>query len=179
MIEAPKWIKNPKADVRGWRDRQTGELLLAKRFTLEEVQAFEDARAASFVTDVEAAVEATDGITLVSNEWDGDDLITTIDIEVEPEFSTGNPETGFTLEDLKEIIDKIDVEEELAKDEVAQAVFEVLAEDDGEHIQAPVTAFMGLDFEAMTKDELLALAEENNIEAYKSWSKDKIIAALT
>jgi len=167
MIEAPKWISNPKADVRGWRDRQTGELLLAKRFTLEEVQAFEDARAESFVVDVEAAVEGTDGIVLVYNEWDGDDLITVIDIEETP---IDGFETDYML-----TVDESAIE----NDPVAMAVAEVLAEDDGEHIQAPVTAFMGLDFEAMTKDELLALAEEHNIEAYKSWSKDKIIAALT
>lgn len=178
MIEAPKWINNPKADVRGWRDRRTGELLLAKRFTLEEVQAFEDARAASFVADVEAAVEGTDGVVLVSNEWNGDDLITVIDVVEEPEFSTGNPETGFTLEDLIAERGKT-AEEEIAKDEVAQAVAEVLSNDDGEHIQAPVTAFIGLDFEAMTKDELLNVAELHSIEVYKSWTKDKIIAALT
>lgn len=171
MIEAPKWVKNPKADVRGWRDRQTGELLKAQRFTLEEVQAYEDARAASFVADVEAAVEGTDGIVLVSNEWDGDDLITVIDIVEEPEFSTGDPEEGFTVEEL--------IAEEIENDPIAQEIAEILEADDGTHIQAPVTAFLGLDFESMNKDELLKVAEAYKIEAYKSWSKDKIIAALT
>lgn len=172
MIEAPKWIKNPKADVRGWRDRQTGELLLAKRFTLEEVRAFEDARAAGLVKAVEDGVEATEGVTLLDVTMDGDELTARVDFD-EGEFSTGDPSKGFTLADLT--VDASAIE----NDPVAVAAAEILEDDDGTHIEAPVTAFMELDFDSMTKDELLALAEENNIEAFKSWSKAKIIAALT
>ena len=161
MIEAPKWISNPKADVRGWRDRQTGELLLAKRFTLEEVQAFEDARAASLVKAVEDGVEATEGVTLLDVSVVDDELTARVDIDFETDYMLTVDESA------------------IENDPVAVAVTEVLAEDDGTHIEAPITAFMGLDFDAMTKDELLELAEEHNIEAFKSWSKAKIIAALT
>lgn len=161
MIEAPKWIKNPKADVRGWRDRQTGELLLAKRFTLEEVQAFEDARAASLVKAVEDGVEATGGMALLDVTMDGDELTARVEMDFETDYMLTVDESA------------------IENDPVAVAVAEVLSEDDGTHIEAPVTAFMGLDFDTMTKDELLELAEENNIEAFKSWSKAKIIAALT
>lgn len=161
MIEAPKWISNPKADVRGWRDRQTGELLLAKRFTLEEVQAFEDARAASLVKAVEDGVEATEGVTLLDVSIVDDELIARVEMDFETDYMLTVDESA------------------IENDPVAVAVAEVLAEDDGTHIAAPVTAFMGLDFDAMTKDELLELAEEHNIEAFKSWSKAKIIAALT
>lgn len=166
MIEAPKWIRNPKADVRGWRDRQTGELLLSKRFTLEEVQAFEDARAASLVKVVEDSVEAKEGMTLLDVSIVDDELTARVDIDE----IDGIYETDYML-----TVDESAIE----NDPVAVAVAEVLAEDDGTHIEAPVTAFMGLDFDAMTKDELLDLAEEHNIEAFKSWSKAKIIAALT
>ena len=161
MIEAPKWISNPKADVRGWRDRQTGELLLAKRFTLEEVQAFEDARAASLVKAVEDGVEATEGVTLLDVSIVDDELTARVEMDFETDYMLTVDESA------------------IENDPVAVAVAEVLAEDDGTHIEAPVTAFMGLDFDAMTKDELLDLAEEHNIEAFKSWSKAKIIAALT
>lgn len=161
MIEAPKWISNPKADVRGWRDRQTGELLLAKRFTLEEVQAFEDARAASLVKAVEDGVEATEGVTLLDVSIVDDELTARVEMDFETDYMLTVDESA------------------IENDPVAVAVTEVLAEDDGTHIEAPVTAFMGLDFDAMTKDELLELAEEHNIEAFKSWSKAKIIAALT
>ena len=161
MIEAPKWISNPKADVRGWRDRQTGELLLAKRFTLEEVQAFEDARAASLVKAVEDGVEATEGVTLLDVSIVDDELTARVEMDFETDYMLTVDESA------------------IENDPVAVAVTEVLAEDDGTHIEAPITAFMGLDFDAMTKDELLELAEEHNIEAFKSWSKAKIIAALT
>ena len=161
MIEAPKWISNPKADVRGWRDRQTGELLLAKRFTLEEVQAFEDARAASLVKAVEDGVEATEGVTLLDVSIVDDELTARVEMDFETDYMLTVDESA------------------IENDPVAVAVTEVLAEDDGTHIEAPITAFMGLDFDAMTKDELLDLAEEHNIEAFKSWSKAKIIAALT
>ena len=157
MIKAPKWAANAKADVRGWRDRRTGELLKAQRFTAEQVQEYEDAYAASLLQE-------------------------------EPEFSTGNPEDGFTLEEVADgtalgqfniVAFGTNADKEIEKDPVAQAVSEVLDNDDGTHIQAPVTAFMELDFDSMTKDELLNLAKEYDIKAYRSWSKDKIIAALT
>lgn len=47
MLKPPSFAPEAKADVRGWRDRRTGELLVSRRHTPEEVEAYERDRALS------------------------------------------------------------------------------------------------------------------------------------
>lgn len=44
MLKAPNYAKDARADVLGWRDRKTGELLEARRHSPEDVAKYEAAR---------------------------------------------------------------------------------------------------------------------------------------
>lgn len=110
MLKAPKYAPDAKADVRGWRDRVTGELLEVRRHTVEEVEEYEAARA---------------GSKLVGN----------------------TPHTIIVDDPLDEGVDESQIG--------------------------------GLvEFEDLTKDELLEQAELLNIEVFKSWTKAEIIEAI-
>lgn len=39
-ITKPRWAKNAIIDPRGWRDSKTGELLVSKRFTREQIEEY-------------------------------------------------------------------------------------------------------------------------------------------
>ena len=44
MIKAPNWCKNAQISTRGWVDAETGELLVSRRFSRAEVEAYKAAQ---------------------------------------------------------------------------------------------------------------------------------------
>ena len=61
MLKPPSFAPNAKADVRGWRDPKTGELLVSRRHSFEDVQAY---NMSAFPEQVEPAFKIIETITL-------------------------------------------------------------------------------------------------------------------
>jgi hypothetical protein len=51
MIKAPNWCKNAQISTRGWVDAETGELLVSRRFSRAEVEAYNAAQSLSPVVE--------------------------------------------------------------------------------------------------------------------------------